>query len=89
MHLKLLGIEHKMADLPTIRVDAKDSETPLNVMQRVTMGYESGVLTLNQALDILNLPEIPGGDVRKGGGSSDRGNLPRENSQPGANDNIE
>tara|TARA_R100000234_G_scaffold118927_1_gene100515 strand:+ start:85 stop:1470 length:1386 start_codon:yes stop_codon:yes gene_type:complete len=89
MHLKLLGIEHKMADLPTIRFDAMDSETPLNVMQRVVMGYDSGVLTLNQALDILNLPQTPGGNVRKGGGSSNTGELPRENSQPGANDNIE
>jgi len=78
-----------MADLPTIRFDAMDSETPLNVMQRVTMGYESGVLTLNQALDILNLPEVSNGNERKGGGSSDVGALPRENSQPGANDNIE
>ena len=89
MHLKLLGIEHKMADLPTIRFDAMDSETPLNVMQRVVMGYDSGVLTLNQALDILNLPETPDGNVRKGGASTDTGDLPRENSQPGANDNIE
>jgi len=89
MHLKLLGIEHKMADLPTIRFDAMDSETPLNVMQRVTMGYESGVLTLNQALDILNLPEVSNGNERKNSGSSDVGALPRENSQPGAEENIE
>ena len=65
IHLNLLGIEHKKADLPTIRFDAMDSETPLNVMQRVTMGYDAGLLTLNQALDILNLPEESDGDERK------------------------
>ena len=90
MHLRLLGIEHKMADLPTIKFEAMDSETPLNVMQRVTMGYQSGVLTLNQALDMLNLPEAEGGDERGGRVSKpEQGELPRENSQPGAKDNIE
>ena len=93
IHLNLLGIDHKKADLPTIRFDAMDSETPLNVMQRVTMGYDSGILTLNQALDILNLPEESDGDERKDltpapltPMEDDSGELPRENSQPGAED---
>ena len=95
IHLNLLGIEHKKADLPTIRFDAMDSETPLNVMQRVTMGYDSGLLTLNQALDILNLPEESDGDERKDLNPAPPAplgtdnELPRENSQPGAEDNIE
>ena len=98
IHLDLLGIPHKMADLPTIRFDAMDSETPLNVMQRATMGYREGVLTLNQSLDMLNLPEAKeGGDERKSDTpeapeeDEDEVNedLPRENSQPGAEENIE
>jgi hypothetical protein len=95
IHLNLLGIEHKKADLPTIRFDAMDSETPLNVMQRVTMGYDAGILTLNQALDILNLPEATEGDERKDVtpvNTTPEGvdtELPRENSQPGAEENIE
>jgi len=97
-HLDLLGISHKMADLPTIRFDAMDSETPLNVMQRATMGYREGVLTLNQALDLLNLPDAKeGGEERKSDTpeapeedeSDVNEELPRENSQPGAEENIE
>ena len=73
-----------MADLPPIRFDAMDSETPLNVMQRVTMGWDSGVLTLNQALDILNLPLESDGDERKDLkpiAPAKPTDLPRENSQ--------
>jgi len=93
MHLNLLGIEHKKADLPTIRFDAMDSETPLNVMQRVTLGYDSGILTLNQALDILNLPQESDGDERKDlnpvAPNAPTEELPRENSQPGAEKETE
>ena len=79
-----------MSDLPTMRFEAMDSETPLNVMQRATMGYQSGVLTLNQTLDMLNLPEVSDGDERMSESEPEQqGELPRENSQPGAEDNIE
>jgi hypothetical protein len=65
-----------------------DSETPLNIMQRVVLGYNAGVLTLNQSLDVLNLPKIGrDGDIRKDAPTGGRvGELPRENSQPGAAD---
>jgi len=90
MHLTLLGIEHKKSELPAVVFDAMDSETPLNVMQRVTMGYDSGILTLNQALDMLNLPMVKKdeGDKRKEAPEpmmQGPGELPRENSQPGNN----
>jgi hypothetical protein len=85
-HLDLLGIEYRKQDLPTISFDAMDSETPLNVMQRAVLGYNAGILTLNQSLDILNLPMLGrAGEERKDGPSS-AGELPRENSQPGAED---
>jgi len=88
IHLNLLGIPHKASDLPSIRFDAMDSETPLNVMQRVVMGYDSGILTLNQTLDMLNLPLDSDGDERKDLNpiESNEGDLPDENSQPGATD---
>ena len=80
-----MGIEHKMADLPPIRFDAMDSETPLNVMQRVAMGWDSGILTLNQSLDILNLPLESDGDERKDLNPvppvAPSNEMPRENSQ--------
>jgi hypothetical protein len=82
-HLDLLGIEYRKQDLPTIKFEAMESETPLNVMQRVTMGFTSGVLTLNQSLDFLNLPTIgPEGDERQEINKEPEGELPREHSQP-------
>tara|TARA_Y100001937_G_scaffold46527_1_gene65293 strand:+ start:5508 stop:6899 length:1392 start_codon:yes stop_codon:yes gene_type:complete len=88
MHLSLLDIPYRRQDLPTIKFDAMDSETPLNIMQRVTLGWNSGIITLNQALDELNLPTVGReGDMRKDETSDNRvGQLPRENSQPGASD---
>lgn len=86
MHLTLLGIEHKKSELPVVQFDAMDSETPLNIMQRATLGYDSGVLTLDQALDIVGLPNARKGlgENRKVGGNAALTDLPRENSQPGA-----
>jgi len=93
LHLDLLDIPHKRVDLPTIRFDAMDSETPLNVMQRATMGYDAGILTLNQSLDMLNLPEVSEGNERKDISppepqqeNTDLGDVPAENTQPGATD---
>ena len=87
-HLELLGIEHRKQDLPTIKFDAMDSETPLNVMQRVSMGWDSGILTLNQALEELGLPAAK--DKTEGESRKDlnpvpaqTGDLPAENSQEG------
>lgn len=87
-HLELLGIEHRKQDLPQIKFDAMDSETPLNIMQRATMGWDSGLLTLNQALDLLNMPAAK--DKEEGESRKDlnptpaqTGDLPAENSQEG------
>ena len=85
-HLDLLGIEYRKQDLPTIAFDAMDSETPLNVMQRSVLGYNAGILTLNQSLDMLNLPMVGRAGEERKEGSSNTGELPRENSQPGAED---
>ena len=90
LHLNLLGIEHKKSDLPKINFDAMDSETPLNVMQRVTMGYTNGVLTLDQCLDMLNLPSAESnGNKRLNMDKTEAKkvtDLPSENSQDGAKD---
>ena len=85
IHLDLLGIEHRRQDLPHIIFDAMDTETPLNVMQRATMGYQGGILTLDQALEILNLPPADeGGDERKTESNEVDSVTPLENSQPGS-----
>jgi len=87
MHLNLLGIEHRKSELPIVSFDAMDSETPLNIMQRASIGYDAGILTLNQALDILDLPSAKkDGEKRKEAPDVTINDLPRENSQPGAAD---
>jgi len=87
MHLTLLGIEHRRIDLPRIKFDAMDSETPLNIMQRAVMGYDAGILTLNQALELVNMPKAKKeeGDERKDLNpiAPQTGELPAENSQEG------
>ena len=85
-HLELLKIQHEMKDLPKLVFEPIDEETRLNKMQRANIGYTNGILTLNQALEILGLPEEEDGDTRKQGGKANTGELPRENSQDGASD---
>jgi len=91
MHLDLLGIKYRKQDLPTIKFEAMDSETPLNIMQRTVMGYNAGLLTLNQSLDNLNLPSAGReGDQRKNIETPKNvGEVPRENTQDGASDSME
>ena len=83
-HLELLRIDHQMKDLPSLTFDSIEDESPLHRMQRANMGYNGGMITLNQALDILHLPSVKDGEMRKGGETSvDTGDIPRRNSQPG------
>tara|TARA_R110000744_G_scaffold17125_1_gene46730 strand:- start:103 stop:1497 length:1395 start_codon:yes stop_codon:yes gene_type:complete len=91
LHLNLLNIPHTMQDLPQIEFDTMDTETPLNTMQRVTMGYTNGLITLNQSLEMLNLPLIGAeGEKRLDMNSpSEVGEVPRENTQPGATDIVD
>lgn len=90
MHLNLLGITHQKKDLPRIQFDAMNSETPLNVTQRAVMGYDAGITTLNQALELMSLPRAKGkdGEERKDLNpvAPETGDLPAENSQEGAKD---
>ena len=84
-HLRLLGIDHRRQDIPVINFDAMNEESPLNVMQRATMGFDGGLLTLNQCLELLNLPTVSkkdGGDDRKAAPEPFMpGELPREHEQ--------
>lgn len=86
-HLDLLKIDHRINDLPDLQFEPIDEETRLNKMQRANIGYNSGILTLNQALEIVNMPEETEGDIRKNDSSANNGELPRENSQEGTPDN--
>jgi hypothetical protein len=82
-HLELLGIEHTMADLPEFNFEPVAEESPLDAMKRAVMGYQSGILTLNQALDIVNLSPEREGNSRSKPNNTNIGELPRTNEQEG------
>ena len=85
-HLELLGIAHKMADLPKLTFDPIDEESPFETTRRVVMAYDSGITTLNEARSEMGMmPER--GDIGKGRASKSsnttKGDLPRENENKG------
>ena len=81
-HLALQGIEAEPRHIPRLMFHPIEDESRFDKMRRATMGYDAGVITLNQALDILDMPSIgKEGDERKEDGSADQGQLPRQNEQ--------
>ena len=82
-HLEMMGIEHTMSDLPNFDFEPVAEESPLDLGKRAVMGYQAGILTLNQALDIMGLPQEKNGNIRKDGSSANLGELPRTNEQEG------
>lgn len=81
LHLTLLGIEHKMSDLPKFEFEPIAEESPTERMRRATMGYDSGIITRNQALEIIGLPTEKDGNQRTKGKKATTGRLPREGEQ--------
>lgn len=85
-HLELLGIPHKMGDLPKLAFDPIDEESPFETTRRVVLAFEAGITTLNEARDDLNLvPERGSSGKSRGSKSSNttKGDLPRENENKG------
>ena len=82
-HLELLGINHTMADLPKLVFEPMDEESPFEHTRRVTMAYDAGLTTLNEAREDLGLPAERGklGKYRNNTPTNDKstGELPREN----------
>lgn len=86
-HLELLGIEHQRKDLPKLEFAPVEDESPSVKMQRAALGYNSGILDLNQSLEIINAPTAGRkGNERKTSTSNTTGRLPRRDSQPGQED---
>ena len=85
-HLELLGVEHTMKDLPPLEFAPVADESPLDSMKRAVMGYQAGIITLNQALEIVSLPpERNANDRLEKSSKPVMGELPRTNEQ-NAND---
>jgi len=64
-HLELMGVPHKMADLPPLTFEPVDQESPLHKMQRAKLGVESGVITVNEARELNDLQPLPEGNELK------------------------
>ena len=61
-HLELLGITAEKKDLPVMSFKPLQEEPPSEIMTRSTLGYQSGVLKLNEARDLLDLEKVKKGD---------------------------
>jgi len=86
-HLELLGIPHRKRDLPELTFHPVDQESPLHRMQRAQIGINSGVITVNEARDIVGLRDIANGDEREPKQTTRPSQaLPRQNEQDGASD---
>jgi hypothetical protein len=79
-HLELLGIEHRMTDLPKVHFSPMDEESAFETTRRVVMAHEIGITTLNEARMELGLPAERGelGKTRPKG-NANKGDLPRNN----------
>ncbi len=80
--LELLGIPHQMKDLPEFIFEPIAEESPMESMKRSVLGYQAGILTLNQSLDIVGMqPESQGDDRIEKSSKPTMGELPRTNQQ--------
>lgn len=81
-HLTLMGIQHILADLPKVEFEPMDEESPFEQTRRVTMAFEAGITTLNEARGELGYAAQKGeqGKQRSTKPSNpSTGELPREN----------
>ena len=80
--LELLGIPHQMKDLPEFFFEPIAEESPMESMKRSVLGYQAGILTLNQSLELINMqPESQGNDRIEKSAKPTMGELPRTNQQ--------
>lgn len=80
--LELKGIKHRMQDLPEFTFEPIAEESPMESMKRAVLGYQAGILTLNQSLDIVGMQEEQSGNSRiEKSSKPTMGELPRTNEQ--------
>jgi len=61
-HLELMGIAHKLSDLPPLMFEPVDSESPLHKMQRAKLGVESGIITVNEGRELNDMQPLSEGN---------------------------
>tara|TARA_R100000951_G_scaffold116208_1_gene127083 strand:- start:56 stop:1411 length:1356 start_codon:yes stop_codon:yes gene_type:complete len=80
--LELLGIPHQRKDLPEFIFKPIAEESPMESMKRSVLGYQAGILTLNQSLEIVDMqPESQGDGRIEKSSKPTMGELPRTNQQ--------
>lgn len=87
--LELKGIPHRMKDLPDFFFEPIAEESPMESMKRAVMGYQAGILTLNQSLDIVGMqPESEGDNRIEKSSKPTMGELPRSNEMGDKNESA-
>jgi hypothetical protein len=84
--LELMGIKHQKKDLPEFNFKPIAEESPMDSMKRAVLGYDAGILTLNQTLELIGMQPESEGTIRKEGTKGKTGELPRTNQQEGMKD---
>jgi len=80
--LELKGIKHQMKDLPEFMFEPIAEESPMESMKRAVMGYQAGILTLNQSLELIDMqPDSQGNNRLDKPSKPTMGELPRTNEQ--------
>ena len=81
--LELKGIRHTKKDLPEFIFEPIAEESPMESMKRAVLGWQAGMLTLNESLEIVGLQPAEDGTMRNDKGKAKLGELPRTNQQEG------
>ena len=64
-HLEMLGIAHTMSDIPHLVFNHLVDESPSEKMERATKGFNAGILSLNEAREIVEMESTRDGDQRR------------------------
>ena len=71
-HLEMSGIVARKRDLPTLVFEPVDEESPYQLMQRAAVGFEKGLISREEAREILNYDPSSKGTMKEEGSPSDR-----------------
>ncbi len=76
-HLELMGIPHRRRDLPKLVFNKVDQESDHQKMQRMKLGVDGGILTVNEAREVLGFLPSAGADDLREPKASPSGRQPR------------
>ena len=76
-HLELKGIPHRRSDLPILTFGKVDQESDHQKMQRMKLGVDGGIITVNEAREVLGFGMTAGADDLREPKSSPAGRQPR------------